>query len=138
MLGRLGDDSILTMGSDTAALDDPERTWLEYLGAHAHRRRVQQAHGSQRASKKGDRGWESKIPVLAYTLRVEHATAPDKDGLLQPLLRRWQANGCGMDVFALPAVQVQSSSVWMSEIGNFIVRPAQLGVSVCLSCAGGY
>eukprot|EP00887_Chlorella_sp_A99_P000537 scaffold17.g537.t1 len=36
---------------------------------------------------------------------LEDAAAPDRDGLLQPLLRRWQAGGASMDVFSLPAVQ---------------------------------
>lgn len=51
-------------------------------------------------------GWSSKIPVLAYVVTIRDAARPDKDGLLQPLLRRWQAGGCSYSVFALPAVQV--------------------------------
>ena len=105
VLGRLGDDSILTMGSDRARLPDPEHAWLDFLGAHAHRRKAAAQRRGGRRTNDGS-GWDAKIPVLAYTLSVENAAAPDKDGILQPLLRRWQANGCGMDVFALPAVQV--------------------------------
>ena len=93
------------MGSDRARLPDPEHAWLDFLGAHAHRRKAAVQRRGGRRTNDGS-GWDAKIPVLAYTLSVENAAAPDKDGILQPLLRRWQANGCGMDVFALPAVQV--------------------------------
>ena len=43
--------------------------------------------------------------MLAYVVTIKNAAKPDKDGLLQPLLRRWQAGGCSYAVFSLPAVQ---------------------------------
>jgi hypothetical protein len=50
-------------------------------------------------------GWTTTIPVLAYVVTIKDAAKPDKEGLLQPLLRRWQAGGCSYSVFSLPAVQ---------------------------------
>lgn len=44
--------------------------------------------------------------MIAYVVSIKGAARPDKDGLLQPLLKRWQAGGCSYSVFALPAVQV--------------------------------
>ncbi|KAL6778251.1 TRP11A [Auxenochlorella protothecoides x Auxenochlorella symbiontica] len=111
VLGRLGDDSILTMGSDSPTLDNPEEAWLRFLGASA----------SKKKQKKGQHGWSSTIPVLAYSIRVENAAAPDQDGLLQPLLKRWQGAGCGMDVFALPAVQAVIDWKWTSYCHNLLL-----------------
>jgi hypothetical protein len=36
---------------------------------------------------------------------IRGAAAPDSRGLLQPLLKRYQAKRCSYAVFALPAVQ---------------------------------
>lgn len=52
-------------------------------------------------------GWSAALPVAAYVVAVRGAAYPGMSGLLQPLLRRWQAGGCSYTVFALPAVQVQ-------------------------------
>jgi hypothetical protein len=43
--------------------------------------------------------------VEAYVVTVRDAAAPDCRGLLQPLLKRYQAKRCSYAVFALPAVQ---------------------------------
>jgi len=43
--------------------------------------------------------------VQAYAVTIRNAAAPDKAGLLQPLLKRWQAGGLSYGAFALPAVQ---------------------------------
>ena len=42
--------------------------------------------------------------VEAYVVTVKDAAAPDSRGLLQPLLKRYQAKRCSYAVFALPAV----------------------------------
>lgn len=88
VLGKLGDDSITTMGADRADLDF-EAAWREELGAPLPE----------------TAGWEATIPVVAYVVTMVDAAAPDKHGLLQPLLKRWQAGGLSYSVFALPAVQ---------------------------------
>ena len=73
--------------------------------------------------------------MLAYVVAIRGAAKPDKDGLLQPLLRRWQAGGCGCSVFALPAVQArrqglwgalsQASSVHQGNVGHWDFRVVQ-------------
>lgn len=50
-------------------------------------------------------GWSNTITVCAYVVNIRDAAAADKHGLLQPLLKRWQAGGLSYAAFALPAVQ---------------------------------
>ncbi len=52
-------------------------------------------------------GWAADVAVEAYVVNLRHAAAPDCDGLLQPLLKRWQTGRCSYKVFGLPAVQVR-------------------------------
>ncbi len=48
------------------------------------------------------------MPVLAYVVAVRGVAYPGMSGLLHPLLKRWQAGGCGYTAFALPAVQAST------------------------------
>lgn len=41
----------------------------------------------------------------AYVVTIRDAAAPEHRGLLQPLLKRYQARRCSSAVFALPAAQ---------------------------------
>ncbi len=50
-------------------------------------------------------GWSNTITVCAYVVNIRDVAAADKCGLLQPLLKRWQAGGLSYAAFALPAVQ---------------------------------
>lgn len=43
--------------------------------------------------------------VEAYVVTIRDAAAPEHRGLLQPLLKRYQARRCSSAVFALPAAQ---------------------------------
>jgi hypothetical protein len=47
------------------------------------------------------------VAVEAYVVTIRGAARPDKEGLLQPLLRRWQQGRCNEKIFTLPAVQVR-------------------------------
>lgn len=52
-------------------------------------------------------GWTTEVDVEAFVVTIRNVADPDKDGLLQPLLKRWQGRACTYAVFALPAVQVR-------------------------------
>ncbi|PRW33106.1 transient receptor potential channel [Chlorella sorokiniana] len=95
VLSKIGDDSIITMGADRPDIDF-EAAWKRELGQPA----VTQT------------GWSSTIPVCAYVVSIRNAAAADKDGLLQPLLKRWQAGGLSYTAFALPAVQAVIDWKW--------------------------
>lgn len=49
---------------------------------------------------------EAGVSVEAFVVTVRGAAGPDCQGLLQPLLKRWQAGRYGHTIFGLPAVQV--------------------------------
>lgn len=70
--------------------------------------------GAGRGRRDGGGGgeWHSDIPVIAYCVNISNAAAPDHEGLLQPLLRRWQRGGCGQEVFAMPAVHAVIDWKW--------------------------
>lgn len=57
-------------------------------------------------------GWSQNVVVEAFVVNVQGASRPDKEGLLQPLLRRWQAGGVSLAVFGLPAVQAVVDYKW--------------------------
>ena len=91
------------MGSDSADIQS-QRAWIEEL-----RRGSKSSKSPPRVSRCG---WTTEIPVIAYVVTLRGAAYPDKDGLLQPLLRRWQSGACSYSVFALPAVQAVIDWKW--------------------------
>lgn len=117
---RLAGDSIVTMGADSPDIHW-QRAWIEEL------RRGSKSASAPPASSRC--GWNTEIPVIAYVVTLRGAAYPDKDGLLQPLLRRWQAGGCTYSVFALPAVQAVIDWKWekfckkllLAELACFLV-----------------
>ncbi|KAG2492134.1 hypothetical protein HYH03_009625 [Edaphochlamys debaryana] len=52
------------------------------------------------------------VVVEAYLVSVRDAAAPGEQGLLRPLLQRWQLGSCGVGAFGLPAVQAVVSYKW--------------------------
>ncbi|KAL4440082.1 hypothetical protein ABPG75_003083 [Micractinium tetrahymenae] len=92
VLGRLGSDSIVTLGADSRDIDW-QAAWKRELG-------------------EPPAGWSNTITVCAYVVNIRDAAAPDKQGLLQPLLKRWQAGGLSYAAFALPAVQAVIDWKW--------------------------
>jgi hypothetical protein len=74
-------------------------------------------------------GWTSDIPVIAYMVTIRDAAAPDKHGLLQPVLKRWQAGGCSYSAFALPPIQVIVSPLPM---GHSLLCRHALALSLAL------
>jgi hypothetical protein len=52
-------------------------------------------------------GWSRSVSVEAFVINIRDAAAPDVEGLVNPLLQRYNAGGCHYSVFGLPAVQVR-------------------------------
>ncbi|KAH7624970.1 hypothetical protein Ndes2526B_g00345 [Nannochloris sp. 'desiccata'] len=102
VLDLLGDDSIATMGASSPDIDW-ETAWREELRKNYDKNAA--ASLAPSSSVRSSSGWSTDIPVIAYVVTLKGAAYPDKEGLLQPLLRRWQSKGCSYSVFALPAVQ---------------------------------
>ncbi|KAL4524322.1 hypothetical protein Ndes2526B_g00336 [Nannochloris sp. 'desiccata'] len=94
--------SIITVGSPHRIIDH-ERIWRQEVSHRAGPEiiKAQQAGG----------GWNDDILVEAFVINVAEAADPDKDGLLQPLLRRWQLDG-NLSVFSIPAVQATIAYKW--------------------------
>jgi Ion transport protein len=126
VLDLLGDDSIATMGASSPDIDW-EAAWREELRNKYDDKAVTSSAPS--SSVRSERGWSTDIPVIAYVVTLKGAAYPDKDGLLQPLLRRWQSKGCSYSVFALPAVQSTIDWKWnryckrllLAELAFFIL-----------------
>lgn len=59
----------------------------------------------------------------AHVVNLRDAAAQGSRGLLQPLLKRYQAGGCSMAVFALPAVQAVIHFKWWAKGGMHEARP---------------
>ncbi len=93
--------SIITIGSPHRVINH-ERIWKQEV----FRRAGADALTAQRAG-----GWNDDVLVEAFVINVAEAADPDKDGLLQPLLRRWQLDG-NLGVFSIPAIQATISFKW--------------------------
>ena len=52
------------------------------------------------------------VEVEAYVLNIRNAAAADDEGLLKPLLKRWQDEACSQIVFGLPAVRAVINYKW--------------------------
>lgn len=50
--------------------------------------------------------------MTAYVVTVRDAALPDREGLLYPLLRRWQGGSYTASVFSLPALQALIDWKW--------------------------
>jgi hypothetical protein len=124
VLDLLVEDSIATMGATSPDIDW-ETAWKEEL----RRKYDKKAACSSSSSARSQSGWSTDIPVIAYVVTLKGAAYPDKDGLLQPLLRRWQSKGCSYSVFSLPAVQATIDWKWnrycrrllLAELAFFIL-----------------
>jgi Ion transport protein len=93
--------SIITLGSQRRAVNY-ERIWREEVFRRA---------GPEAVKKQQAGGWNDDILVEAFVINVAEAADPDKDGLLQPLLRRWQLDG-NLSVFGIPVVQATINFKW--------------------------
>ena len=89
----------MTFGSDCRHLD-AEAEWRALLSAKKPRRQI-----SMLGSRVATPAWGNKVAVEAFVVTIKHAAAPGGEGLIQPLIRQWQAKRCSFAVFSLPAVQ---------------------------------
>lgn len=130
MLGRLGDDKILTRESGQAE-ENYEAAWRRELGpcCEAPRRSAALDSGSQAGSGRvqKEQEWCADIPVAAFVVSVRDAAAPAAEGLLRPLIRRWQAGGCTTATFQLPVVQAVVD--WKVGAATVAVRGSVAGAS---------
>jgi len=96
--------SIITLGSPHRIIDH-EGVWLQEVFNRAGPEivKAQQAAG----------GWNNYVLVEAFVVNVAEAVYPDKDGLLQPLLRRWQLDN-NISVFSIPVVQATINFKWQA------------------------
>jgi len=104
IFGCLGDNSIVTMGSSTAEIEDYRRVWMRELQSLTQ--------GGPPSADTSIAGWKTEVNVVAYVVTVQNAAGPASGGLLHPLVRRWQAGGCTDSVFAFPAVQAVIDWKW--------------------------
>lgn len=63
------------------------------------------------------------MAVEAFVVNIKDAAAPDVEGLVNPLLQRYNAGGCHYSVFGLPAVQAVLQFKWDTFAGK-LVRPS--------------
>jgi hypothetical protein len=77
--------------------------------------------GGAGAAAGGGIGWSSTVTLEAHVVNVRDAAAQGARGLLQPLLKRYQAGACSMAVFALPAVQAVIHFKWTSWARRFLL-----------------
>ena len=99
-LNAFNQAEIITIGSDTRDIDYA-KVWKKEL--------------NDRAAKDKDKltvGWETDLVLEAYVVNIKRAASHDKDGLLHPLLLRWQAGALSMSIFGLPAVQAVVNYKW--------------------------
>lgn len=97
ILACLDGANMLTLGHSDA-LVDYETMWRKEL---------------QKSKNKvsGD-SWTRSITVEAYVVAIKGAANPDKLGILQPLLKRWQMGAVKQDIFMDTALQAVTNFKW--------------------------
>ncbi|GBF90826.1 transient receptor potential channel protein [Raphidocelis subcapitata] len=106
-----GKEGILTAGADHFEVDW-EAMWRERLAELGGGAAVRVGPGA---------GWTTAVLLEAHVVNLRDAAAQGSRGLLQPLLKRYQARGCSMAVFALPAVQAVINYKWKSWARRFLL-----------------
>ncbi|KAF8067423.1 hypothetical protein HT031_002471 [Scenedesmus sp. PABB004] len=107
VLAALDGNPFVTMGRSKREIDY-ERDWAAHLAAAARRQG------------KGDTGWSRQVTVEAFVVNIKDAAAPDVQGLVNPLLHRYNAGGCHYSVFGLPAVQAVLQFKWDTFAGKWV------------------
>ncbi|KIY96853.1 hypothetical protein MNEG_11108 [Monoraphidium neglectum] len=113
LLRALDDRPMITMGADSAHIDY-EAAW---------RARLTKLTGqpAARSGKRPGAGWSRMVTAEAFVVRIRHAARPDEEGLIRPLLMRWQAGGCHYSVFGLPAVHAVLQFKWDTFCGRALM-----------------
>lgn len=91
MLKAFQNENMLTEGQEHVECDW-ETMWRERLSE---------------GGKLSGHGWSTTMTVEAHVVNLRDAVAAGNRGLLRPMLKRYQAGGCSVTAFGLPAVQVQ-------------------------------
>ncbi|GMH40202.1 hypothetical protein BSKO_08106 [Bryopsis sp. KO-2023] len=92
--------SLLTLGAADAREIDWNAMWFSELDQYRPKGRLIEA------------GWAESVVVEAHVLSIRHAAGPPGEGLLQPILLRYQKQACPLSVFGLPAVQAVLNYKW--------------------------
>jgi hypothetical protein len=124
VLAAVGDETFLTLPSKTRELVNPEQCWKAELRRRATSNGrtlgLASGGGGNQAAERARRGinsgksnaeW-SRVRAEAFVVNIEDAAAPDVEGLVGPLLRRYQAGALSFSTFALPAVQSLLQYKW--------------------------
>ncbi|CAL8463282.1 g2816 [Coccomyxa elongata] len=102
------ENGLLTEGHNCRHIDF-ERFWTNRL----HKR-------SSRAATSTSEEWNEAVKVEAWVVTLKNAAAAENVGLLQPLLRRFQAGKVSMMVFGLPAVMATVEFKWAHWCRNLL------------------
>ncbi|KAA6418224.1 MAG: WD-40 repeat [Trebouxia sp. A1-2] len=98
---------MITLGSEDWSIDF-EAAWRE-------RMQVPESHDHLVGSNEAQGGhWSGMVEVEAHVVNIRNAVAADDEGLLKPLLKRWQDEACSQMVFGLPAVRAVINFKWDS------------------------
>ncbi|KAL0035205.1 hypothetical protein WJX79_005983 [Trebouxia sp. C0005] len=96
---------MITLGSEDWSIDF-EAAWRE-------RMQVPESHDHLVGSNEAQGGhWSGMVEVEAHVVNIRNAVAADDEGLLKPLLKRWQDEACSQMVFGLPAVRAVINFKW--------------------------
>ena len=98
VFGAFGDTPILTFGAESKYID-AEREWNDRMC------RLVNKKSHQAKSKSVPKAFTNQVAVEAYVVPIQRAAGSGSQGIIQPLLRLWQAKRCSFAVFSLPAIQ---------------------------------
>lgn len=107
MLAAMEKNPFVVMGSEKRDIDY-ERVWRNELEKRVTRRQL------------ANTGWSRNVTVEAFVVNIKDAAKPDVQGLVNPLLKRYNAGGCHYSVFGLPAVQAVLQFKWDTFAGKMV------------------
>jgi len=101
------DANLLTCGHDEREIDW-KGFWLRHLDKYRQKGELAES------------GWQDMVTIEAHVVSIRNAAGPPGEGMLQPILLRWQSRACPLTVFALPAVQAVVMYKWDQWASRFL------------------
>lgn len=101
------DANLLTCGDDERDIDW-KKLWMPQLDKYRQKGELAES------------GWQDMVTIEAHVVNIRNAAGPPGEGILQPILLRWQSRACPLTVFALPAVQAVLMYKWEAWAARFL------------------
>lgn len=107
----------LTIGREEMHLTDWKKIWMDQL----------------MGNKRYEMTYENPVRVEAFVVTIRNAAGVRQGGLLHPLIKRWEADACPIEVWGLATVRALVSYKWNHWARKYVA--IQFVVYLCWLCS---